>query len=165
MQDQCAGPCILAWRGISACLLATEPQTSRGTITLFSCFTSQYAKKIKGDDLGQTHLIVFSTTSVRHRGCLLSLVVISIVCFWGTRHYFNNGKEEGQAVKLVERRERNWGMKKVVIVGSWKTTAPRPRLERFFVFECQDLIVPGWVRWEDLWTWRQIACDKLVEKP
>ena len=44
-------------------------------------FYVSICKKIKGDDLGQTHLIVFSTTSVRHRGFLLSLVVISIVCF------------------------------------------------------------------------------------
>ena len=92
---------------------------------------SQYAKK-KADDVGQTHLIVFTTTVGMFSFSLVVVVVIEGIFFRDRgshgRHYFKltfrwqrgGTSSKAKRVKLVERRQRNWGYEE-------KKRSPNPR--------------------------------------
>ena len=79
--------------------------------------TSQYARKL-GDDLGQTHPVGFTSTSVGSFALLESLVVQVGVLSFRRRHYWIGIRleEEGQVVKL----NGIGGMKK-------RNPSPKPR--------------------------------------
>ena len=98
-----SGFCVLAWCATSPFLLTMISQTSHGSTFCFNYkMTSQYTKKIQGDDLKQTHLIVTTFFPLS----LQVVVVIGRVSFRRphSQHYFKRSNNwRGRRISKASR--------------------------------------------------------------